>query len=136
MLACRIAQRNNLCDAQRDCYAVLKPADITKGISRMRHETSYRNKAGLDFKIEVEDIEARPEIDNWKYQFRVKSVSDGKGRTFHGLMLKTTYPEKSGADVAVMGDPLEYLKHAYLDAYTGDGTDLVWSLGNDGWYVF
>ena len=91
----------------------------------------YTNRNGVSFSIEVARSAhiMRPKADHWRYLFKVKVTAgpgQNKHKLFKALLAKEYFPQEEGAALYVMGEPLDYLRHAYLDHYSNGKTPVHW----------
>ncbi|SRR5258707_10961975 len=98
----------------------------------------YRSKeSGTTFNISMTDVLNPPEADFWGFNFFVQVVSDAtKGKNFRAMLKKSIFPDREGARAFVQGDPLIFLKTAYLDHYSNGESPMLWPAIRDGWIVY
>ena len=81
------------------------------------HNTNYTNAGGTAFAIEIDRMPVPANANDWGYSFLVRELPNGPQLRFRGLILKATVPAQGQADLFIVADPLNYVRHDLLDHY-------------------
>lgn len=99
----------------------------------MTQSSSFTNRAGETFLIQIETAIQPEQANYWGYVISIQD-SHGNGIVFRCIVRKSYLAQQSYADQFVLGDPMNYVK-SLLEEYANRTTPLYWPSAISDWFV-